>query len=400
MRKSAGMPGGKRHCVAAWFAIIGMLAVPVVQAQVKNEALVSSQSDLIDSEYSQSRATIAWCDAAGGLWIAGIDRDTGMFVPSDGKGLLVDPSAMRIDDLKVVGNGPEWVSTADGDQIVYTKFPPDQPHSMQNAKLALAEQSGSGDWSYHYLLPLDRRGGPYASHDPGDPSPRISYFDSNGRHYWRDLNDPSSETPLPMPRSRLSTRCVEGTRAVVFTAPVAGTSQVFFHWLDTGTTSQVTFDPGDKDLHTVPWSWKAPEFGGDLVIATVVDDTELRIYRQSPATGWSLVQSMRTPLQGVINSPEPFVHAGKSFMVFSASTPPGTQPTAVFMARIDPAAPLLWQLTPDLPRRIRRDPEVFVTSSGPYVYFNRLTFGGGGTSCVPCNEGVFRSYTGLPPAAK
>jgi hypothetical protein len=199
---------------------------------------------------------------------------------------------------------------------------------------------------------------------------------------------------------------VEGARAVVFTAAVAGVSQVFFHWLDTNVTTQVTFDDGQKDLHSVPWSWQAPEFGGDFVISTVVDETQLRIYRQDSGQdedgdgpGWSLVMSVQTPQQGIINSPEPFTHNGRSYMTFSAAMPLYTAPTAVFMASINPAEPRVVQLTPDWPARVRRDPEVFVTNDGPYVYFNRLLLSGE-RYCISCNEGVFRSHTGLSAATE
>ncbi|MCJ0826575.1 hypothetical protein MQC88_11540 [Luteimonas sp. 50] len=403
MRNIAGTPEGFRLAIASSLVALGLLAAFPVQAQGKNETLVSSERELVDSEFSQSRGMITWCDYSGALWIAGIDRDTGLFIPADGKGLLIDPSAMTTGDLQVVGNGPEWIGTATGDQIVYTKFLADKPHTIDNARLAVAVQSGESDWSYGYLPPHTRRNGPYASHDPGDPAPRISYVDARGNHYWRDLFDASSETAVPQfPKSRLSMRFVEGARAAVFAAPVEGTPQVFMQWLDSDTPKQLTFDDGSKDLHTVPWGWRAPEFDGDFVIATVADDTELRIYRRRAGSRgedatWELVRSARTPRNGVINSPEPFVHEGKSYVVFSATSPPGIYPTVVYLASIDPAAPSLVQLTPDLPRRIRRDPEVFVASDGPYVYYNRLTMEGGGY-CLACNEGVYRSHTGLPPA--
>ena len=63
------------------------------------------------------------------------------------------------------------------------------------------------------------------------------------------------------------------------------------------------------------------------------------------------------------------------------------------------AAKMLVQLTPDDPPRMRSDPEVFVANDGPYIYFNRQPVEGEGDQfCVPCNEGIYRTYTGLPPA--
>lgn len=407
MRPATSRSGDARRALASWaiaLAAPAALAAPVAAAQQRNESLVSDQYDLIDSEFSQSLAMITWCDDSGALWVADIDRDTGQFVPADGKGTLVDPAAMTLQDLKIIGNGPEWIDTSDGDQIVYTKFMPGEEHNLATARMALAQRTEDGTWSHRMLAPSLRRNAPYSSHDPGDPLPRISYIDPSGNHYWRDLREPSSEAMIPlMPKSRRSVRFVSGARDVVYAMAVDGVSQVFLYSLDEGTTTQLTFDDGDKDLYSVPWSWNAPEFDNDRVLATVVDGNELRIYRESDGAngeppGWNLVYRVYTPLHGGITSPEPFVYNGKSYVVFSGSKPPSTEPTAIFLATIDPAAPMLVQITPDLPWRIRRDPEIFVTSSGPYIYYNRLETSGS-SFCIPCNEGVFRSYTGLPPPA-
>jgi len=79
-------------------------ALPLVaSAQVApSESLVSAQRDLIDFEFSQSRAAIAWCDKDGNLWTADVNRDTGLFVPSNGKGTLVDADAMTTGDLALI----------------------------------------------------------------------------------------------------------------------------------------------------------------------------------------------------------------------------------------------------------------------------------------------------------
>src|SRR5262249_573199 len=86
-----------------------------------NATLVPTPADVLDPEFSQSLGMIVWGDAVGRLWIANVDRATGDFVPADGRGTLVDPYAQTYNDATKTYNGPEWVSTANGDQIVYTK---------------------------------------------------------------------------------------------------------------------------------------------------------------------------------------------------------------------------------------------------------------------------------------
>jgi hypothetical protein len=106
-----------------------------------SESLVTSAPGLFDAEYSQRDARVTWVDSVGKLWVADIDRTTGLFIPTNGKGVLVDPDAMTTNDISRVGNGPEWLSTSGEDRIVYTKFVPGLPHTFENARLAMATRN-------------------------------------------------------------------------------------------------------------------------------------------------------------------------------------------------------------------------------------------------------------------
>lgn len=388
--------------LSACAVVATLFAVPTSWAQfTPNESLVTQQPDLVDPEFNQARGQVVWADRRGKLWLANVNRTTGLFEPRNGKGLLVDGDAFTSADVPtLLTNGAEWVSTAAGDHIVYTKFPQGMPHTLENARLALATEGKTGAWSNWILSPESPRNTPYASHDPGDPTPRIGYIDAVGNHYWRNLLDASSETLVSefLP-SQGPLRFVQGSRAAVFRAPVNGVPQVMLHTLDTGTTQQITDIAGVAIGGAGPWMWQAPEFNNANVFFVVVNDVELQVYRQPPASAdgqgpWELIRTIRTPLGGIIGSPEPFTHNGKSYVYFQATTPPNVIPSVLFMANIDPSRPMLRQLTPDTPRRGRIDAEVFVTDDGPYVYFHRLQVG----DCSPCSDGIYRAYTGLPPA--
>lgn len=368
-----------------------------------NESLVAAQPDLLDAEYSQSLAKVAWADHDGHLWLADVDRQTGMYVPADGKGTLVDPSAVSgMGDRELIGNGPEWVSTSTGEQIVYTKFPANQPHSRLNAYLAIAWQAPNGNWTYRYLSPQQLRNAPYASSDPGDPWPRVSYVDPYGNHFWRDLYDDSSEALVPWyPPSYRSMRFVRGERALIFTAPDGrGVRQVVRYWLDTQQVEQLTFDKSQNNENSVPWMWQAPEYNNDLVFLTISNSTELRVYRQSPVTGrWTIIRRVSEPNGGTLNSPEPFVYKGKSYIFMAASDGNTGYPSAIYLSNIDDSHPLLRKLTVDKPQKVRLDPEIFITKKGPYIYYNRFDpkVNPADPNCDACSEGVYRAYTGLPP---
>lgn len=390
----------------AWALLAACLAfLPAAHAQVaRNESQVALQRDLLDPEYSQARAQVTWIDKNGDLWVANVNRSTGLFEPVDGKGTLVDSHAMTSTDFKFITNGPEWVGTAYGDQIVYTKFAAGMAHTSTNARLGLGRVSSKGTWSLHALSPDLPRSTPYATLKGGDPNPIITYVDPHGQHYWRNLYDASTETLVAQatPSRLLSMRPAQGVRAVAFTADADGVQQVFIDWLDTDEIQQITFDDGQKDLHSRPFIWQAPEYHGDLILQTVADDTELRIYHlpaRGSNTGWELVDTISTPGNGFINSPEPFEYNGKSYVFFVANVPPANYTSAVFLTGIGPKGLPIRQLTPNQPARVRSDPEVFIANDGPYIYYNRGTYAPNKPwYCLSCNEGIFRTHTGLAPA--
>jgi hypothetical protein len=373
-------------------------APPSVLAQVfaKNESQVTPNIDLFDLEFNQKRGKITWVDSRGRLWVAGVDRTTGMFKPANGQGVLVDPDALTSKDLQIVGNGPEWLLSAGPDRIVYTKFLAGRVHKLVNARIAMAEQDAStGKWSVRYLSDQPRYR-PYASADQDDPAPRISYVDPSGNAYWRDADNPASEAIVPwMEASRvLALRFAAGERAAVMIAEFNGVAQVARYWLDTQKLEQLTFGPAQEKTSS-PFIWKAPEFGGDdVLLVTANDATEVRIYRQLDKSKpeWSVIHHVQAPVAGTkLSSAEPFVFDGKSYVFMSGVVPPNNFPSAIFLSNIDPLQPWMRQLTPDSPAHTRADPEVFITSTGPYIYFYRADR----ASTPPLYEGIYRSDTGL-----
>lgn len=384
-------------------ALCATLALPAPVAAApqvdltESESLVTSRADLIDPEYRQASARITWVDHKGGLWVAGIDRNTGLFRPADGRGVLVDPDAMATADIKTVGNGPEWLSTDAGEQIVYTKYVAGQPHTLANARLAIAARDASGAWQHQTLGDLPRFG-PLSSIDPGDKAPRIVYVDPNGNQYWREIKNPASETIVPWVQGWRYTamRIVRGARAILFVAPVDGVSQVFRYWQDSQLVEQLTFD-GDHDSPESLYMWRAPEFDNDFVFMILAKGaTELRIYRQTDKAKpqWSVICRASVTGGATMTSAEPFVHNGKSYVFAAVKLPGQALSSAVYLSNIDAASPMFRRLTPQAPLRVREDPEVFITNQGPYIYYVRRVLG---DPPCPCSEGIYRTATGLGP---
>jgi len=393
----------RRVCVAA-LLVAGASLGASAQTWAPNETQVSPQADLIDAEFSQSRAMITWSDEIGRLWIAYVDPETGDVSPSDGHGILVDPDVMRFQDAQKTKNGPEWVSTSLGDHIVYTKYA--GRHTDGNSRIGYAYPDANGVWQGGYLDANLVRKAPYGSLTDGDPAPRITYVDHRENHYWRDLWDPSSEQLIPdFPASNYPIYHVRGARAVLYPLAVDGTDQVFYRDLDSGVVEQLTSDPGQKYQM---FMWPAPEFGGEMVFMTLVDEVELRLYRKlpDPVTGvmtWTPIVRHLTTGGAKLYSPEPFVYDGKSYAFMSASNRGAKFRSEIWIANFDAAAPIFRRITPTDELRTRTDPEVFITAKGPMIYFNRLVPDSSSTgrpkTCreIRCSEGMWRADPGLGP---
>lgn len=386
--------------ILCFFCLSGFVSAQNVF--VPNETLVSSQRDMRDPEINQEIAQFVWADAKGQIWIGHVSRVTGDFDPKNGKAILVDTKAQRTDDLQVLFNGPEWIATAAGFEITYTKFLAGTAHIAKNARLARARKVDNA-WIAEVLSPDDARNAPYGSNDKDDPNPRITYVDQDFIHYWREVNEPATEEVIPFKTGKRSVRWVDGKRWLIYAATMDQYDQIVLYDVDTKAFDQLTFDAGNKDITTVPWMWPAPEYGGEYIFCTVVEDTELRIYRNidvdNQGKQWSPIVSMQAPSGGKIVSPEPFVHNGKSYLIMAMITPPNRQPTAIWLADLDPTNPSFRKVSDDSLFRLRIDPEIFVLESGPHVYYNRFDPSvKPGSPYAPGNhEGVFRADLGLGP---
>lgn len=368
------------------------------------EILVSPNRGLIDAEFSQARAKVAHTDPQGRLWLADVDRETGAFHPWHGRGTLVATGTVTKSNM-FAWNGPEWIDSDRGDILHFSYYRNGSPPVATNTRMAIALPDADGNW---VAQPLQSNGQPRMMHvtsrQPGDPNPQIKYLDPELNHYWRNLYDPASERRLDfLPKNNKAWRFASGYRALVYSANVDGGRQVFAYLPDQNRSVQITADAGLKDVgQTVPWIFRAPEFGNDLVMTTVVEYSELRIYRRFEVNGsaqWRLIRSVTLPEGRTLGSPEWFVHNGRTYLSLAVFLAGNNYPSEVWISGIDPAAPLLRQVTVSEPLKARNDPEVFITQRGPMIYYNRYdpTLVPGNPLCADCAEGVYMADTGLGP---
>lgn len=345
----------------------------------------------------------AFIDPAGNLLVGHVNPDTGGFWPHDGTGVLVDTNTVGAKEL---GNGPEWMSLTNASALVYDKYINGTKNLPNNHCVGLAHVTPNGSWdgscmdnSKGYVLPI-------GTFTPGDAKPMVSYQNASQTItdvYWRtaQAGSPQHEVLKGSAQAGVTRRWVTGTHKLFLTAPAGpGIRQAFLYSADDGSTEQLTFDSASK---TSGFMWAAPEHNNKFLFFVRVGVTAIDVYSLKNNDGgkptWQVIHRISPSSDHpYIYSAEPFVYNGKSYIFMSVSAQKeghNVYTSQIAIAGIDPDNPSYRVLTSDDPLpRARRDPEYYITSNGPYLYYNRYILSDGQTAKP---EGVFRIETGLGP---
>jgi hypothetical protein len=353
----------------------------------------------------QGNAQYNWTDRNNNLWVGLVDTNTGLFKPVSGHAALVDNSAFFWEDW---GNGPEWaLSTPPGSQnpisqLVYTRFTPGQSATWQNAGAGMATYS-NGAWVTAFLPGAISPGHntvlPTATQCTSDPQALVVYLDflAASDMYTEPVSTLAGTAPVLAPIGTIANgigeRWVACTHWLTFQGDVTiGTNtlqQVFWYNNDTQAVQQLTFDPTTKQRAVL---FRAPEFLGqqyDYMLMTLAKDNQVQIYRQTgvyangaPVMSLYNVIYSPDPVQPYIFNPKAFMHCnptchtyvlmGLSNQVNSQQTE--TQPNGLAISNVDPANPMFEVIasTASQPLTQRFDPEYFITTSGPKIYYESL----------------------------
>lgn len=357
--------------VLSW-ALSGTLAAQGQAFEVSDTLACPGGAYVLDMEFDHGSRTMAFIDQLQNLKVIRLSRE-GLSPNPACTGTVIDTGALvTVFDAGLV-NGPEWGRSQRGAEIFYTK-------SGVDGLPALARAWKEGDvWRTEYLANGSSRGVPVGSLNSSDDVPRIMYVANPSPDtyatLWREADDPSTETWFPGAANRVTAsgpRWVLGKRAITTSVQDAnGVYQAALHDIDTKTTELLTSGPGNKGE---VWMWRAPEFGGDFVFSTVVDNCCLKIYRQLAGT-WTEILSRDAgsfASESGIFSPEPYVHAGRSYVLMLTS-PVGRRlgRAHIWITAIDPAQPLLRQVTPQGVEAVRFEPEWVSTPTGLFVFYTQ-----------------------------
>ena len=388
-----------------WASLLGAFAVPATATAQQFTEVRASRFNFGDIEFDwardgincpscnfgQGNARFNWTDNTGNVWLGHVDSQSGAFTPENGKAELVDTTAAN---YKIYGNGPEWAFSQQGSQLVYTRYVPGMPFTAANAGAAYATMI-DGIWT-----PAFFNGGlgsivPIATQALADPLALASFatIATPTQISFEYVSASGAPGPVSVKCDNDAIRWVPGTHQLLCVGyPMPrpkGPIHTQILWLDTDTnnTKALTTDSTNK---LDGFMFRAPEFGDNYVFFTVENGLKIDVYEQSGTDGtgapdFELINQIASPdpSQPYISSPEPFVHCSPDcqtyiFMSICAQNDrPGTRSTSVpnglAVTNIDPAQPVLKQLTDDVnsPQRVRYDPEYFITANGPYLYYER-----------------------------
>jgi len=347
---------------------------------------------LVDPEFDEVDKRAAWQvgptpNFDGKLLVGDVDPDngdildplTGIPLSQGGSGLIIDSDLVEI---AKTGNGPEWALGVAGGQIVYTKY-----DAQQRQSVARSTFDGSV-WLSEILVNGQNRFTPKGSRFAPDPRPKAAYFGYVNGPMGIELRLAARILGLPF-TERVSTQQLRGGNFLPGESAFITTSrsapgepyQAYMWDYDVDVLQPITFDSGSK--RQSPEVWFAPDFGDDLVCVTNVTLGTFgvgRVYRRvDPLDNFNWVLEVEiespNPAKPFVGSPRPFVFEGKSYIVFMAEGDPFTTDEAdIWIADLDPdpITRFYRKVSNDEPG-IRLDPETFVTTNGPIIYYSKAS---------------------------
>ncbi len=337
-------------------------------------------------EFLPGGAQVAFQDGFNQLWRAQLDPLTGRFLSAAGQDLLVDAG---LTPLTNPANGPEWGRSTNGPALFYNRTTASGRRQIWRARL----NGNTVTTNQLTASATDETFGVRAGQEGTNASVKILFDLGNNAvsaKSWADENSPG--TILALPRhaggpqdGRWLPNGVDIAYAGIPLLQV--TQQIMRYSTATQTAKFLTDEPGNK---TDVAGFLAPEFGGELCYAAVVDRDAIAIYRdlQDNTNGFlRRVATLTLPTnttQRFIYSMEP-LHGLRGFNGISYFS-------CVAYQNDDPqnpgdAAMWLFGLGPDtnniIARRVdegsyadtpgeRRDPKTFVGEREVFFYYTLL----------------------------
>lgn len=337
----------------------------------------SADAYVIDPEYNTVLNEVCWQSPQGELWICSLDPITHLFVPADGKGMMVDDSLRPFEPGG--WNGPEWMLSTQGSQIVYTK-------KIGNNTFPAVATLGATGWN-SFSLPYANTSYVMGSHDYTDSAGMLLFETRSGNGIkWIKNTDYNTlngcdETTLGFFAYNSKDICCVKRNSY---AP---------GYINTTTR---TFTQISDDTVNAPFMWKDPESGHNLFLHRKEGGKQLVVLSENPFGNWEYYNIFYSPMPEpytYIVSPEPFVFRGKSYISFAVSQSAAgneMQPAQIWFVSVNPNDSLMRQVSnSDILTCL--DPEPVVFADSVFIYYSEKYSAGPGQYSLR----VRKSDTGL-----
>jgi hypothetical protein len=343
--------------------------LPGQQFVIQDTIVSDTTSSLEDPEFDWLGHHICWANEEG-IWVASVDFITGNFIPSNGKGVMIDPTPSYY-GMTRVANGPEWAFSQNSSVLIY-------PDSINANTIAVGTSKKVNNVWVTQILPNSNYRIPYfGSIDINytlDGITCASYNPSNWQSTGMKLRNSSNQTEISLPQSLNSYqggRWINGLYGISLGKENNPPYEVGYFDVNTNTFNSVAILPNPIDQ---TWMLYSAELGSFVLwcVEKKQERDEIAFFRQI-GTNWVKYDSVSLPTNRLgIYSPEHFTWNDKDYIFMLAQkrqNQPGTGLyEQVWLISISKQNRLI-RMVSDTTNIKRSDPEVFFTVSEPVIYY-------------------------------
>ncbi len=367
-------------------ASVGVAACHASNAIAGPLSYVDLGDNYADHEVHQDEGLIVFQTNAD-VWVGRLDACTGLFVAGAGREWRV---AQNASPLQISRNGPEFGIDADGWSIFYNTNV--GPRVLIDRAVPLGGFGSAFEVETLTDLALDRVN-QLPSQNPGAATTYVTYGLGVPGTLDRDIAYLDDAAPNA---DRLVTALSPGTAGFRWAKGTSFMTSTIGDVTDFGEVVLVDADSDERKVITKdagvkfdPFAWLAPEFGGSLMMIATLEERDLAVYRQAEPY-WEQVAVLSPPPESgmsYIQSAEPFVAAGRSFVVLTLKNAEGpvfggnVTESQIWLYGIDdnPATRFAMRIDdPSSPHLVRHEGEAFLADTELLVYYNDLRPGGVG----------------------
>jgi para-nitrobenzyl esterase len=316
----------------------------------------------------QSAAKVTFRLDNGEIWVGDLNRSSGSFASGDGRNYRMDTGAQTGTTVA----GPEFGLDASGWAVFYPKTSQSVVQTWRSRWVSNASAPEVLTTGSSHQTPIPTRS---VTLSQTRLINLIGNWDQGGSLAWYQENTPTDQHVITQAKGnstqRVPGRWLPDGSTLVVTDQTSG--QLFLANTGNGQLTRITNDSGFK---STPTAWSAPEYDGATIIATVLDNTAIAIYRNLGGTYWTRVTTLGIPPESnddVIVKPQPFLAGDKSYLALTIQDVVGTPHDGeiwIFDLEDDPAARYAHRCDDARSRVLRSNAEPFVGDTSAFVYYN------------------------------